>query len=64
MDIFFLCNDPIIINSKIEKNIIIDIEDKSTANPKPYTKENLIEYEIMTRDNRINCLCGVIGNNN
>ena len=52
-DIFFLCDDPIIINSKIEKNIILDIEDKATAQSKPYTKENIIEYEVMTRDNRI-----------
>ncbi len=52
-DIFLLCNDLIIINSKIEKNIILDIEDKITAQSKPYTKENLIEYEVMTRDNRI-----------
>ena len=52
-DIFLLCNEPIIINSKIDKNIIIDIEVKTTAKPKSYTKENLIEYEIMTRDNRI-----------
>lgn len=52
-DIFLLCDEPIIIDSKIDKKIIIDIEDKTTANPKSYTKENLIEYEIMTRDNRI-----------
>lgn len=52
-DIFFLCNDKIVIDSKIEKPIIIDIEDKATAISKPYTKENIIEYEIMTRDNRI-----------
>lgn len=52
-DIFFLCNDPIIIESKIDKPIILDIEDKVTAKPKPYTKENIIEYEVMTRDNRI-----------
>ena len=52
-DIFLLCNDLIIINSKIEKNIILEIEDKITAQSKPYTKENLIEYEVMTRDNRI-----------
>ena len=52
-DIFFLCNDPIIIESKIDKPIILDIEDKITAKPKPYTKENIIEYEVMTRDNRI-----------
>lgn len=52
-DIVFLCNDPIVINSKIDKPIIIDIEDKVTAVSKEYTKENLIEYELMTRDSRI-----------
>ena len=52
-DIFFLCNEPIVIDSKIDKNIILDIEDKVTAKPKEYNKENLIEYEVMTRDNRI-----------
>lgn len=52
-DIFFLCNEPIVTNSKIDKNIILDIEDKVTAKPKEYNKENLIEYEVMTRDNRI-----------
>ena len=63
-DIFFLCNESIVINSKIDKNIILDIEDKVTAKSKPYIKENLVEYEVMTRDNRIKCLCGIIGNNN
>ena len=52
-DIFLLCNEPIIIDSKLEKHIILDIEDKVTAQSKPYTKENIIEYEVMTRDNRI-----------
>lgn len=52
-DIFFLCNDPIIISSKIEKNMILDMDDKATALPKPYTKENIVEYEVMTRDSRI-----------
>lgn len=52
-DIFFLCDEPIIIDSKIEKNIILDIEDKVTAQSKPYTKENIVEYEVMTRDSRI-----------
>ena len=52
-DIFLLCNEPIVIDSKIDKNIILDIEDKATAKPKQYNKENLIEYEVMTRDNRI-----------
>ena len=52
-DIFFLCDESIVINSKIDKNIILDIEDKATAKPKKYNKENIIEYEVMTRDNRI-----------
>ena len=52
-DIFFLCDEPVVINSKIDKNIILDIEDKATAKPKKYNKENIIEYEVMTRDNRI-----------
>lgn len=52
-DIFYLCDDPIVIKSKIEKPIIIDVEDKSLAVAKPYIKENLVEYEVMTRDNRI-----------
>lgn len=52
-DIFLLCDDPIIINAKIDKPIILDIEDKATAQSKPYTKENILEYEVMTRDNRI-----------
>lgn len=52
-DIFLLCDEPIIIDSKIDKNIILDIEDKVTAQSKPYIKENIIEYEVMTRDNRI-----------
>ena len=52
-DIFFLCDEPIVIDSKIDKHIILDIEDKVTAKSKPYTKDNLIEYEVMTRDNRI-----------
>lgn len=52
-DIFFLCDDPVLIDSKINKRIVIDVEDKDAAAPKPYTKENIIEYEILTRDNRI-----------
>lgn len=52
-DIFYLSDDPIIIDSKIDKPIILDVEDKVTAKSKPYTKENIVEYEVMTRDNRI-----------
>ncbi len=52
-DIFLLCNEPTILDSKIEKHIILDVEDKMTTRSMPYTKENIIEYEILTRDNRI-----------
>ena len=52
-DIFLLCDEPIVIDSKINKNIILDIEDKVTAKSKPYVKESIVEYEVMTRDNRI-----------
>lgn len=52
-DIFFLSDDPVLIDSKIDKKIILDIDDKATAHSKTYTKENIIEYEVMTRDNRI-----------
>lgn len=48
-----MCDEPIIINSKIDKPIILDVEDKVTAKSKPYNKENITEYEVMTRDNRI-----------
>ena len=52
-DAVFLCNTHTIISSKINKPIIIDIEDKVTAKVKLYTKENLVEYELATRDSRI-----------
>ena len=63
-DAVFLCNDPNIIENKIDKPIIIDIEDKLTAKTKPYTKENLVEYELATRDSRIgeitNCATSIL----
>ena len=52
-DIVFLCDDEIVLDSKINKNIIVDIEDKATAISRPYNKENITEYEVMTRDSRI-----------
>lgn len=52
-DIFFLCDDPIVIDSKIEKPVILDLDDKKTVRPKPYIKENIVDYEMMSRDNRI-----------
>ena len=52
-DAVLLCNNPIIINSKIDKPIIIDIEDKAMTEAKVYTKENITNYELNSRDNRI-----------
>lgn len=52
-DIFFLCDDPVIIDAKIDKPVILDIEDKITAKTSPYTEEAIVEYEVMTRDSRI-----------
>ncbi len=52
-DIFLLSDDPILISAKIDKPVILDMDDKTTDLSKPYTPENLIEYEIMTRDSRI-----------
>ncbi|MDE6168243.1 MAG: hypothetical protein K2G28_07270, partial [Acetatifactor sp.] len=52
-DIFLLSDDPLLISSKIQKPIILDIQDKATAQSRPYIRENLVEYEIMTRDSRI-----------
>lgn len=52
-DAVFLCNDPIILASRIDKPIIIDIDDKATAQIAPYTQENIVLYELNSRDNRI-----------
>ena len=58
----FLCNDQRLVQRKINKPIIIDVNDKITAKPKPYTKENIVAYEIAMRDSRIDLLCGIRGN--
>ncbi len=52
-DAVFLCHDPALLGTRISKPVIIDIEDKAAARRRPYTPENLIDYEIATRDSRI-----------
>lgn len=52
-DILFLCHNPIIISSKINKPIVVDIDDKKSAKEVEYNQENIIEYECNSRDNRI-----------
>lgn len=52
-DAIFLCNDEILINSKIEAPVVVDVEDKATVEPVEYNKENIINYECKSRDSRI-----------
>ena len=59
-----LCDDPALVNKKVDKTMIIDIQDKVTASEKEYTKENIISYEINSRDSRIgeitNCASSIL----
>ena len=48
-----LCHSPLVVDKKVYKDTIIDIDDKITAKVKTYSKESIIEYEMMSRDNRI-----------
>ena len=52
-DSVFLCNNKEVISSKVNKPMIIDIDDKITAKKLEYNMENLIDYELNSRDTRI-----------
>lgn len=52
-DAVFLCPDPLVVSARINKPIVIDMEDKASANALCYTRKNLTDYEMMTRDSRI-----------
>ena len=52
-DAVLLCHSPLVVDKKVYKDTIIDIDDKITAKVKTYSKESIIEYEMMSRDNRI-----------
>ncbi|NFF77312.1 hypothetical protein FCV38_10050 [Clostridium sporogenes] len=52
-DIIYLCQDSVMINSVIDKPIIVDTIDKVTADPVEYNLDNIIIYECNTRDNKI-----------
>lgn len=58
-DAVFLCNDPLLTKTKIDKPIIIDIDDKVTAKTKQYDADAIVEYEMATRDSRIGELTNV-----
>ena len=52
-DTVFLTNEEILVQSKIDKPIVVDLQDKVSAKKVEYNKENIIEYECNSRDNRI-----------
>lgn len=52
-DAVFLCNDPLLVKAKIDKPIIIDVDDKVAAKMKEYNSDAIVEYEMATRDSRI-----------
>lgn len=46
-------DDPILVSSKINKPIVVDIDDKKSIDPIDYNTENIIKYECNSRDSRI-----------
>ena len=63
-DAVYLCHDKNLVDKKIYKPMIIDIEDKVTVEEVPYNNENITKYEINSRDNRIgeitNCATSIM----
>lgn len=52
-DSVFLCNSKILTDSKINKPIVVDMQDKVSVAPVEYNTENITKYELNSRDNRI-----------
>lgn len=52
-DTILLTDNDIVIKSKIDLPIVVDMEDKKGADPVEYNTENIIKYELNSRDNRI-----------
>lgn len=52
-DTVLLTDNDIVIKSKINLPIVVDMEDKKGADPVTYDTENIIKYELNSRDNRI-----------
>jgi hypothetical protein len=52
-DAVFLTDEKILIDSKIEKPIVVDMQDKISAKPVEYNMDNIVKYECNSRDNRI-----------
>lgn len=52
-DSVLLCLDSIVVDNKINKTIVIDIDDKITVKKQIYNQGNITEYELNSRDERI-----------
>lgn len=52
-DAVFLSDEPLLVDNKINKTMVIDIDDKITAKKVPYNQENITQYELNSRDSRI-----------
>lgn len=52
-DAIFLSDDKVLIESKIDKPIVVDIEDKKSSSSVEYNLDNIVKYELNSRDNRI-----------
>ena len=52
-DLFYLTDNELIINAKIDAHIVVDMEDKVAAMEEDYTAENIVNYELRSRDSNI-----------
>ncbi|MBE7897201.1 RNA dependent RNA polymerase [Paenibacillus polymyxa] len=52
-DGFYLCNDMSIIDSVIQRPIVIDVEDKATSKSLKYNIDAIVKFELNSRDSRI-----------
>lgn len=52
-DSVFLTDDKTLIQSKIEKPIVVDVEDKKSSGAVDYNLDNIVKYECNSRDSRI-----------
>ena len=63
-DAVFICQNETVLNSKIDKTIVVDVDDKITTISSPYDIEHIADYELKSRDSRIgeitNCATSIL----
>lgn len=52
-DSLLLCHNPILLKSKIDKPIVVDVDDKKSSLAVEYNQDNIVYYEHNSRDDRI-----------